>query len=346
MPTASLIAAVIAFVVSLIGTRVAMVLAERWRFRDVPGREAHKQHAAPVPYGGGLAMAFALALSITVAWWLDPHTVTSELLMIYAGAVVLLGVGHYDDRRPMRAWQKLVIQGGVAAVVVPYGDLQIDSLHAYPVLSYGLAWAWMVLITNAFNLLDHADGLSGSVTVVSAAVLLSGSLMAFDFPLAQLWLVLIATVLGFLAWNLPPARIYMGDAGSMMLGFLIAAGTLTVVFWPSGSGSGSQLAVLSPLVITAVPLFDTAVVIVRRLRSHRPILQGDRNHISHRLNRLGLSPRTALAVVVALQTALAVSVLQLRSGDWLTGAIVLVQDVAIVIAVILLETIRDPGHQR
>ncbi len=340
-----------AFVLSLAGTRLAMALAGRMAFVDQPGLEAHKQQAHAVPYGGGLAMGVALAVGLVTCHYLelflpaglpgmDEILDHAHIMPIYVGAVVLLFTGLYDDHRPMRAWMKLGIQAAVAAAVIPAADLQIDSLQHHPWLAYGLSWLWMVLITNAFNLLDHADGLSASVALVSITVLLSGSLMDGDLQLAALWMVLIAVLLGFLVWNLPPARVYMGDAGSLPLGFLVAAGTLSVTFWPSGAG-GSPLAVFSPLIITAIPLFDATAVVIKRIANRRPIMVGDRNHISHRLTRLGYSAGTSLAVVVALQVSLSASALLLRLGDPVVGIVVLAQVAGILIAVVLLETVRD-----
>ncbi len=348
---ALLLTALAGGILALVLTRLAMHLAPRLAFLDRPGSEAHKQQARPVPYGGGPAMAIALAVAVAVGLWvfeLRPKVI--EPLMIdhgamwpvWLGAVILLVLGAIDDRHALRALPKLAIQSAVCASAVFYGDLAIDSLRPWPVLAYGLAWAWLVVVSNAYNLLDHADGLAAGCAVISIVVLLSGSLWAGDATLSLLWMGLIAVLIGYLWWNRPPARVYMGDAGSLPLGFLIGVGTLSVTFWPAGI-SGSPLALATPFLITAIPLFDTAVVVVKRLRRHRPIMQGDRNHISHRLSRLGLTPRTSLATVLALHTALAVGALQLRTGDALAGGLVLLQAAAVLGAVMLLETSRDHG---
>jgi UDP-GlcNAc:undecaprenyl-phosphate/decaprenyl-phosphate GlcNAc-1-phosphate transferase len=259
---------------------------------------------------------------------------------ISLGALALFALGLSDDRRPLGAGAKLAAQAVVCAGTVWYCDLAIDSLRPFGAVAWVAAWAWMVAVSNAYNLLDHADGLAASVGGVSACVLLSGCLLAGDLPQALAWLALIGALAGFLAWNRPPARIYMGDAGALPLGFLIAAGTLDVVFWPSSEG-GSPLAVAAPLLITAIPLYDTAAVMVKRLRRGQPLMVGDRRHISHRMARLGLSPRASLLAIVSLQVALAAGAIQLRDEDWLTGGIVLLQSAAIVLAVVLLETARD-----
>ncbi len=342
--------AVVTLCASLVATRVAMALARRWSFLDRPGGESHKQQAAAVPYGGGMAMAVAVAagLATTVSLWpplndsalerIDPKH--GSMVPVFLGALALLAVGLYDDLRPLRPGIKLLCQAAIAAVVVPTAGLGIDSLRSWPPLYHGAAWAWLVLVSNAYNLLDHADGLCGSVATVSALVLFSGGIMSGDLDFARWCLILAAAALGFLAWNLPPARIYMGDAGSLPLGFLIGAGTLSVTFWPSGV-SGSPLAVLSPVLITALPLFDTAAVVFKRLASRQPIMQGDRNHISHRLRRLGLTPRRSLLTAIVLQAALSAGALQLRTESLLTGAVVIAQSLAIFVVVVFLETARD-----
>lgn len=337
---------VVTFLAATLAVGAAMTIARRLRFLDRPGSEAHKQHARAVPYGGGIAMAAVLAACLAAAWLpLDAHVSAQGgdvRRAIAGGAAAMFLLGLVDDFRPLRAGLKFLLQGVVCAVAVAVGGLGIDSLRHLPVLAYGLAWCWLMLVTNAYNLLDHADGLSATVALISACVLLSGSLLADDLPLALLWMSLIATLGGFLVWNLPPARIYMGDAGALPLGFLIGMGTLGVTFWPSGEG-GSPLAVLSPLLITAIPLFDTAAVVVKRLARGKPIMLGDRNHISHRLGRLGMSARASLATVAALQTALAAGALQLRQQELLPGLVVLAQSAGILLAVIMLETSRDDG---
>ncbi len=334
---------VVAFLTALVGTRVVMLVAARLAFKDQPGAEAHKQHARAVPYGGGVAIAVALLVGVVTAYLVNHAVLTRELLVIAGGGAVLLVIGLLDDRRPMGAWTKLALQALVAAVVVPLADLGVDSLQQqWPWFAFLAAWGWMVVITNAFNLIDHADGLSSTVAIISAVVLALGAAMGTNGIDCLPWLVFIGAVGGFLCWNFPPAKIYMGDAGSLLIGYLIAAGTLHVTFWPASEG-GNVLALAAPVIIVSIPLFDSAVVVLRRWSMGRPIMQGDRNHIGHRLGRLGLSPRTAVAVVACLQTALAAGALQLRHGEWTSGITVLAQCAAILGAVVLLETRRDAG---
>ena len=350
---ALLVTALIGGLLSLGLTRLAMYVAPRLAFLDRPGSEAHKQQARVVPYGGGPAMALAFAIALPIGLWvfaLRPNLLEAPaadhgaLWPVFVGAVILLVMGAIDDRHALRARPKLLVQALVCALAVWGSDLAIDSLRPWPVLAYGLAWAWLVVVSNAYNLLDHADGMAAGCAVISAVVLLSGSLLAGDATLTLLWMALIAVLVGYLWWNKPPARVYMGDAGSLPLGFLIGIGTLSVTFWPASTG-GSPFALATPFLITAIPLFDTGVVVVKRLRRKKPLMQGDRNHISHRLTRLGLTPAATLTTVLSLHLALAVGAMQLRTGDSLAGGLVVLQAIAVLAAVLLLETSRDHGPQ-
>lgn len=335
------------FAGSLVLTRAAIAVFARLALVDRPGSEAHKQQERAVPYGGGAAMALALGGALALVVALRPpgpvmdDAAAARSLALLAGALALFVLGQVDDLRPLGARLKLALQLAIIVASVLAAGLRVDVLQEHPVLATALAVAWCVLVTNAYNLLDHADGFSATIALISATVLLSASLMEGDTAQGQLWLALIGVLAGFLVWNLPPARVYMGDAGSLPLGFLIGTGCLTVTFWPSGERGAQPLALLAPLLITAIPLYDMGVVIVRRVAARAPIMRGDRNHISHRLVRLGLSPRTSLAAVAALQTAIAASALQLRFADGVAASIAVLQAASILIAAVLLEALRD-----
>lgn len=342
-----LVPPVLALLGGFVLCRLAIVLAPHLRFIDRPGSEAHKQQARPVPYGGGPAMALACAAALVAGLRLPLPDLGGHpqgpLWPLLAGAGALVLVGVWDDAKALRPRLKLAFQIAVCAAVVAPADLQVDFLrHWSVVLAWVAAFGWMVLVTNAYNLLDHADGLSGAVAFIGAVTLTGGAILSNDAESARLWSCMAAAIAGFLFLNRPPARIYMGDAGSMAIGFLIACGTLQTTFWPSAEG-GAPLGVLSPLLICAIPLFDTIAVMVKRLRRGRPLMQGDRNHISHRLTRLGIGPKASLGAVVALQIALAAATFQLRTADLMSGVVALAQAAAVCVALVLLETSRDHG---
>ncbi len=334
----------IALLAAALFCRLAIRFAPALRFVDRPGSEAHKLHARTIPYGGGPAMAVAMAGALLAASLLPLTDAGLPIpAAVLAGALALVVVGMIDDARPMPARLKLLLQMLICAATVSTADLPVDFLRSYhPALAWLAAWGWLLLVTNAYNLLDHADGLSGSVALVGCAALAGGAVLGDDAAAARIWLALAAALAGFLLLNRPPARIYMGDAGSLAVGFLIGCGTLSTTFWPSDQG-GSALALLSPLLICAIPLFDTGAVMVKRIRRGKPLMRGDRNHISHRLTRLGIGPKASLGAVVALQVGLAASSFQLRNADPISAGVALAQAAAICIALVLLETSRDHG---
>ena len=241
----------------------------------------------------------------------------------------------------MRAVWKLCIQSTIVALGVGFADLRLDVIVGWPWLSMTLAFFWCLLLTNAYNLIDHADGLSGSIAAVSVVVLMATALLNGDITLAILWITMLGALAGFLIWNLPPAKIYMGDCGTLPIGFLIAAGSIYLTFWFSGEKGDKPLSVLTPVLIAMLPIYDMMVVIVKRFRMQRPIMKGDRNHISHRLGRLGLSPRKSLATAVALQVALAGGALLLRHQDLMTGVVVIAQACCLLLTSNLAEANRD-----
>jgi UDP-GlcNAc:undecaprenyl-phosphate GlcNAc-1-phosphate transferase len=228
-------------------------------------------------------------------------------------------MGLFDDRRPLGPWSKLVVQVGVGVALATSGGSRVfdfavptplapdQAWMAYlPLLSVVVTVLWIVAITNAFNFLDNMDGLTGGVAAVIAGIYLAITLQNGQWFVASLAGVLLGALLGFLWFNLPPAKLYLGDGGSLVVGLLLAVISVRSTYAVGSFGdadAGLTLrsgwhAVLAPLVIFAVPLYDLVSVSLIRLRQGRSPLSGDRNHFSHRLVRLGLSRPAAVWVVV------------------------------------------------
>ena len=331
----------IAFAISAVACALLVWLAPRMGFVDAPGTEAHKQQTRSVPYGGGVAVILSLIAGFLSFLLIDPSLLDTSIIYIVCTAIGLWLLGLADDVWPMRARVKLIIQAVLIAIGVGLADLRLDIFDGWPWLSAFLAFWWCLLLANAYNLMDHADGISGSVAIVSIIVLLATSLFNQDIGLSMLWIVMIGAIGGFLVWNLPPAKIYMGDCGTLPIGFIIGAGSIYLTFWFSGENGTNPLSVLTPVLIAMLPIYDMMVVIVKRYRLQRPIMKGDRNHISHRLGRLGLSPRKTLATTVALQSSMAGGALLLRHQDIFTGVVVVSQAAALLLIATLLEANRD-----
>jgi UDP-GlcNAc:undecaprenyl-phosphate GlcNAc-1-phosphate transferase len=250
---------------------------------------------------------------------------TAVFKTVGLGATAIFILGVVDDFRPLAAGLKLGVQV-VVAVATYAGGLRIDivswvggSVELGVVLSAAATVVWLVGISNAFNLLDGADGVAtGSAFFSAAAVFIMSVLLGH--PAAGLMTAALAgALLGFLPFNLPPARVFLGDSGSLLVGFVLAG--LAV----EGSTKGPTLAAIAvPLVAFAVPVFDTFVAIVRRVASGRPLFERDDEHVHHRLSRIGLGPMQVVAVLYAASAAAALLSMLFINTDVRAIAVVLI----------------------
>lgn len=273
-------------------TRVVMAVSTKIDFVSRPKGE--RWSTRPVPMGGGVAIYGVLVVGLALCSW-D--------LALAATLIFLLGL--IDDRRELPPKAKLLVQF-VAAGWVVWGPLDPGPA---PLLIGGSAWlavpitvGWYVGMCNSVNLLDNMDGSAAGVSLVAALFLYALAASTGSTPPAVILAAAIcaSAALGFLVWNFPPARVFMGDAGSLVLGFGLAG--LAVQITSAGTGGIRQLAVAA--FVLGIPLFDTALVWVSRRAAKRPFLQGGRDHTTHRLVALGLSPRRTVLVVYGVAATL------------------------------------------
>jgi UDP-GlcNAc:undecaprenyl-phosphate/decaprenyl-phosphate GlcNAc-1-phosphate transferase len=301
----------VALVVSLAVTPFVRLYAERHGLFDQPDAE-RKVHTVPVPRLGGVAIAFAFAVALGFAAvaTTDLNAVgelrPNRAPAILAGAGLLVIVGIVDDVRGMRALVKLFWQITAAVLAFALG-LSVERL-AMPWGTVELGWlalpvtvAWIVVIINAINLIDGLDGLAVGVvlTALGAFALLSAS--AGVDPTLPIIAATGGAAIGFLAYNLYPAEIIMGDTGSMFLGFVVGSVAISL----TQDGLNPQPAIV-PLVALAIPLADTAWALIRRSARGHPIFEADRGHIHHQLLRAGLSQRDAMLTLTAVSAGLGV----------------------------------------
>lgn len=319
---------VVALIVSGLLTWTLVLAGGRVGHLDQPGAEAHKGHARAVPNSGGIAIFIALVAPIMVAvagiwlvdagsWpdWLAPlswHAAGLRSQTPIAAAVliclaVMHGLGLIDDRVGLSAAVKLSVQLSVAAVLAVCFDVRIfHFLDSYGELGVTVSVVasvlWITAIINAMNMLDNMDGLSGGVGAIIAAVYLAATLIGGQWFVAAVSALLLGALIGFLLFNFPPAKIFMGDSGSMVVGLTLAVVSIrtTYVHWPASEEVGVAAAwhaVLMPLVILAVPLYDLVSVCLIRLKQGRSPMAGDQSHFSHRLVQRGMNRRTAVLVI-------------------------------------------------
>jgi len=233
------------------------------------------------------------------------------------GLVAALGLIHVlglvDDRRPLGPWPKLLVMA-IPAVAFPLFSegTRLLSLLDDPLggawASIALTAAWFLVVTNAMNFMDNMDGLCAGVTTVAASAFLAAALIQHQWLVGAVLALTIGACCGFLVFNLPPARIFMGDGGSLVLGFVLAFTTVrTTYVQDSAAGPGAWYGVFMPLIVLAVPLYDAVSVTLIRLSRGVSPLVGDLNHLSHRLTRLGLSRRAAVLLLWTLTAATAIA---------------------------------------
>jgi len=271
-------------------------VASRLGMVDQPG--ARRMHLAPVPRLGGLAiyLGFILALLLFGGDW-----VVSQAVSILVGATLVSFLGIWDDRWGIRPVLKLLGQVVAASILIVTG-VQVAFLPS-PVLNVAVTLLWVLGITNALNLLDNMDGLSGGVGAVASAFFLLLAAWNGQYLVASLSAALLGVCVGFLAYNFNPATIFMGDAGSMFLGFVLAAVGIKLRF----PGHLDTITWMIPVVILSLPIFDTTLVVISRLRRGiNPLTNPGKDHVSHRLVSLGMSQRQAVVFLYAICGALGI----------------------------------------
>lgn len=292
---------------TLIATPIVRWLSQRAGVLDQPG--PRRIHREAVPTLGGLAMVVA---TLAVAWLARALPGPAKLLDmrpllgLSVASIPLLGLGIVDDTRGTPPAVKLLVQvlAGVILVAFGYNVPLVTNPFGAPIpagwWSGPIVVAWVVIVINAINLIDGLDGLaSGVVLIVSATLWWVGRLHG-DFYVMFIASLLIGSTAGFLVFNFPPARIFMGDTGSHYLGLVIAAASLL-----ENRKATTTAALLFPLTALAVPLADGLFAFARRIRARRPPFSADREHVHHRLLEIGLTPRAAVVALWCLCLACA-----------------------------------------
>jgi UDP-GlcNAc:undecaprenyl-phosphate GlcNAc-1-phosphate transferase len=307
----------VSFLTTLVLTPVAIRFAYRKKWIDEPdGRR--KLHRTPVPRVGGLVILVGFLVALlyfAIVGRFAPESVAQDIRLphpIIIGAAILVAfVGTWDDLRGMHFLPKLGLQVIVASLTVfsgirftQIGDPFGEGLLVLPFWLAGtLSVIWIVAVINATNLLDGMDGLAAGVAVIVLASLTASYIALGSWTSAVLVVGVIGATLGFLRYNFNPARIFMGDAGSMFLGYMLA------VYSILGAGRAqSVLAVIIPLMAMALPLADTLLAVVRRLVARRPLFEADHDHIHHRVSRtLQLSHRNTVLFLYAISAGFGVA---------------------------------------
>lgn len=359
---------VIAFAIAAPACAILIRLGRRVGALDSPGSAGHhKAELRPVPNIGGVAIFLATAGPLLIgalvlrfadpAWLLDlapglegllprlregsdgrPASTTIAVGLVAAMAV-LHGLGLVDDRRGLPATFKLLVQLAVAAIVAIFFDVRLLTLLG-PIPSIIITTLWIVVVTNAINFLDNMDGLAAGVAAIASLLFGVAAIVNHQWFIAAGLALLLGALVGFLIFNFPPAKIFMGDGGSLIVGFLLAVLTARTTYYdpsPDFALGSAWYAVFMPVIILAVPLYDfTSVTLIRLMQGKSPFV-GDQQHFSHRLVQRGLSKRSAVVVIWSIAFVIGVGGISLgRLLPW-QAALVGVQTVLMLLVIALLE---------
>ena len=292
----------VALVLTLVIVPVCSFVAVKLNIVDVPSRR--KVHKTPKPLLGGVAIFLGfLVFSIygvnLMRSFLSAYEVFQIKGIILSTFIIFL-VGLVDDVKGLKPFAKLFFQFLCANVVYFFG-IKITLFMNYPIISYILTVLWIVGITNSFNLLDNMDGLSAGVAAICGFLLYVVALDQRDYYAAYISIVMCGVALGFLKYNFYPSKIFMGDAGSLTIGFLLSVVSIYTSYVKVSVLR--HLPVIIPLIIFAVPIFDTLSVIYIRLKKGVSIFKADKRHFSHRLCVLGMTQKQAVLTIYLLTFA-------------------------------------------
>ncbi|MFW6089998.1 MAG: MraY family glycosyltransferase [Gemmatimonadota bacterium] len=312
----------LAFVTALVvGLLTTLGLREAAPVLGLSETPRHLADARPVAKVGGIGILLTLAVVGPALWWLagewNLHTIErGPVLAVLGGAAAMVALGVWDDRKELRPRAKLAVQVLAGAAVwwagvrfdgfaVPGGEIELFAGTSLVVTVF-----WFVALTNAFNLVDGADGVAGGAALTATIAMLVVSIYMGQTLIAYMLAVIAGAVVGFLFYNFPPASVYLGDAGSLSLGFLLAGVGLV-----TSNKAATLLAVAIPVVSLGLPILDTGLAIVRRLIRGDSIAARDLGHIHHRLSKLGHSPRKVALLLFGASGLLALASLLLLSPN-------------------------------
>jgi UDP-GlcNAc:undecaprenyl-phosphate GlcNAc-1-phosphate transferase len=295
MPIHTIIIALLsAFVVAYLSVPLAIKLAYRVGAIDQPDKR--KVHLQAMPRIGGLAIFIAFLLTMVLV-----VKVNGPFQGIIYGIIIIFIVGLLDDIFQLSPWIKLAGQIIAAAVAIHFGVVvhfvtnPFDGMLSLGFLSLPITFLWIVGISNAINLIDGLDGLAAGVSSIAAATMGVVALLQGQAMVAIVAFVLVASILGFLPYNFHPARTFMGDSGSNFLGFALACLAVT------GMAKGAAIiSLLMPIVILGIPIFDTCFAIIRRINKKAPIFMPDKDHLHHRLMKMGFSHQGSVLLIYGI----------------------------------------------
>ena len=263
-------------------------------------------------------------------------TKINDLLVVVAAVFILHLMGLWDDKKHLGPFVKLAIQFATAFVAAWFADIRVEMFIENKLITTVLSVFWIVLMINAFNFLDNMDGASAGIALIATCILMAAAIRSGQIFVGTIGMVFAGTLLGFLIFNFPPAKIFMGDCGSMVVGFFVVLLTLRTTYYNPAAGT-KLYSVFMPAIVMAVPLYDFISVTFLRLKQGKSPFVGDTQHFSHRLKRRGLSDRQVALTLYLATLCTGLGAVLLQQADLIGAILIAVQTMMVLIFIAVLE---------
>ncbi|MHC4727545.1 MAG: MraY family glycosyltransferase [Planctomycetota bacterium] len=336
---------------------VTKKLAIRAGFIAQPAQDRY--HQTVIPLGGGIAIFSTISIIILAAivtgkflavpgyldWLGSSVTIHTEgflskigqLMIILLLVFFLFTLGLWDDKKHLSPFFKFTVQFAIAIIAAFFADIRIELFIESKIVTSLISAVWIVLIINAFNFLDNMDGASAGIAAIISCILLTAAALSGQVFVGSLTLIFIGTLLGFLVFNFPPAKIFMGDAGSLVVGFFVALLTVRTTYYHEAQ-SGQWYPVFMPLLVMAVPLYDFISVTLLRITQGKSPFIGDTQHFSHRLKRRGLTDTQTVLTLYLATLCTGLGTIFLYQVNLAGAILIIIQTVMVLSIVAILET--------
>lgn len=324
---------VVAFFLSFVSVPITRIFAFKFGAIDIP-KDNRRMHKVPIPRMGGLSIYFGFLVSYLC---FTPIIEIKDLGIIIGGTILVI-VGIIDDKYALKASVKLLFQVLAALIPVLLG-LRIDFITNVNIFSQGtvmmlgalsvpISVIWIIGLTNALNLIDGLDGLAGGIASISAICLMIVSLSSGRYEMLIPLASIAGATLGFLPFNINPAKIFMGDTGALFLGYMLACFSVSGFF-----KSYAAINFLIPFIVLGLPIFDTSFAILRRISKGKPIMSPDRSHLHHRLVDAGFSQGQAVGILCSISGLLSLTAIVLATEGYKRALLILIVSIAYCFAV-------------
>lgn len=330
----------LAYLVTFAAVPIVRVLAFKMNAVDIP-KDERRMHKKPIPRWGGAAIYLGFVVSVACF----TPVIEKRLVGILAGSFIIVITGILDDKYALKPIIKLLGQCVAAVIVIAFG-VRINAFNSLfgfignPVavewIAIILTFIWIVVVTNAINLIDGLDGLAASISGISALALVFICIITGRVDLAVILVAVAGSCIGFLPYNGHPAKIFMGDSGALFLGYILA--TLSVEGFFHGY---SAMTFIVPVIVLALPIFDTSFAILRRLYRHKGIMSADRGHLHHRLIDNGFSQKETVTILSTFSALLSIAAIVLISKGFNRAAVLILAMIILLVCIKMYKTNKN-----